>query len=54
VYDVYREKCGRRSGTQGSHHVFKNPTRLGHVVVIHPKKDLDIGLVAAIRKQAGL
>ncbi len=39
---------------QGSHHVFKHPTRPGIVVVPHPKKDLGRGLVKAIRKQAGL
>lgn len=39
---------------RGSHHVFKHPTRSGIVVVPHPKKDLGPGLVAAIRKQAGL
>jgi predicted RNA binding protein YcfA (HicA-like mRNA interferase family) len=39
---------------RGSHHVFKHPERPGHIVVPHPKKDLGIGLVAAICKQAGL
>jgi predicted RNA binding protein YcfA (HicA-like mRNA interferase family) len=39
---------------RGSHHVFNHPHRPGHVVVPHPKKDLGKGLVAAIRKQAGL
>ena len=39
---------------RGSHHVFKHPVMPGHVVVPHPKKDLGKGLVAAIRKQAGL
>jgi len=39
---------------RGSHHVFKHATRPGIVVVPHPKKDLGVGLVAAIRKQAGL
>jgi predicted RNA binding protein YcfA (HicA-like mRNA interferase family) len=39
---------------RGSHHVFKHPDRSGHVVMPHPKKDLGTGLVAAIRKQAGL
>ena len=39
---------------RGSHHVFKHASRPGHVVVPHPKKDLGAGLVAAIRKQAGL
>jgi predicted RNA binding protein YcfA (HicA-like mRNA interferase family) len=39
---------------RGSHHVFKHPPRYGHIVVPHLKKDLGTGLVAAIRKQAGL
>jgi predicted RNA binding protein YcfA (HicA-like mRNA interferase family) len=39
---------------RGSHDVFKHPTRAGIVVVPHPKKDLGTGLLAAIRKQAGL
>jgi predicted RNA binding protein YcfA (HicA-like mRNA interferase family) len=39
---------------RGSHHEFKNPSRPGRVVAPHPKKDLGVGLVAAIRKQAGL
>ena len=38
----------------GSHHIIKHPTRLGHVVVPHPKKDLGLGLVKAIRRQAGI
>jgi predicted RNA binding protein YcfA (HicA-like mRNA interferase family) len=39
---------------RGSHHVFKHADRPGIVVVPHPKKDLGAGLVAAIRRQAGL
>jgi predicted RNA binding protein YcfA (HicA-like mRNA interferase family) len=39
---------------RGSHHVFIHPSRLGIVVVPHPKKDLGKGLVAKIRKQAGI
>jgi len=39
---------------RGSHHVFRYPTRPGIVVVPHPKKDLGKGLVAKIRKQAGI
>jgi predicted RNA binding protein YcfA (HicA-like mRNA interferase family) len=38
----------------GSHHVFKHPTRPGHLTVPHPKKDLGKGLVHKIRKAAGL
>jgi predicted RNA binding protein YcfA (HicA-like mRNA interferase family) len=39
---------------RGSHHVFIHPSRPGIVVVPHPKHELGAGLVAAIRKQAGL
>jgi len=38
----------------GSHHVFKHPTKPGTVVVPHPKKDLGTGLVRAILKAAGI
>jgi len=39
---------------RGSHHVFNHPSKPGLVVVPHPKKDLGKGLVAAIRKAAGI
>lgn len=39
---------------RGSHHVFTHRDHPAPVVVPHPKKDLGIGLVAAIRKQARL
>lgn len=38
----------------GSHHHFKHPKKPGLVTVPHPKKDLPIGTVNSIRKQAGL
>lgn len=38
---------------RGSHNVFRDP-RTGIIIVLpHPKKDLGIGLVRAIYKQAG-
>lgn len=37
---------------KGSHHQFVKDGRT--ITVPHPKKDLGIGLVKAIRKQAGL
>ena len=39
---------------RGSHHQYRHPTKPGTVTVPHPKKDLGIGLVIAIRKQAGI
>jgi predicted RNA binding protein YcfA (HicA-like mRNA interferase family) len=40
-------------GSKGSHHVFHHPTKLGHLTVPHPKKDLGIGLAQKLLKQAG-
>ncbi len=44
----------RLDRVRGSHQVFKHPQWNGSVVVPHPKQDLGIGLIAAIRKQARL
>jgi predicted RNA binding protein YcfA (HicA-like mRNA interferase family) len=38
----------------GDHHIFKHPDRPQTVPVPHPKKDLPIGTVRAIKKLAGL
>lgn len=38
---------------KGSHHKFKHPTNPGHVTVPHPKRDLPIGTVRNIYRQAG-
>lgn len=44
----------RLDRVNGSHHIYKHPSRPGIVVVPHPKKDLRLGLVKAIRQQAGI
>lgn len=41
-------------GTTGSHHHFKHPTRPGKLTIPHPKRELPLGTVRAILKQAGL
>lgn len=38
----------------GSHHMFKHPIRPQTVPVPHPRKDLPLGTMRAIRKLAGL
>ena len=40
--------------TVGSHHQFKHPSNAGKVTVPHSKKDLPVGTVKSISKQAGL
>ncbi|OZI56188.1 type II toxin-antitoxin system HicA family toxin [Bordetella genomosp. 4] len=44
----------RLRGVKGSHHIYHHPDRTGHISVPHPKKDLGVGLVNKILKQAGL
>ena len=39
---------------RGSHHHFKHKVKSGVVTVPHPKKDLPIGTVKSILKQAGI
>ena len=39
---------------KGSHHGFKHPTKPGLVTVPHPKKDLKLGTVKSIERQAGI
>ena len=41
-------------GVKGSHHVYTHPERGGHISVPHPKKDLGVGLVHKLLRQAGL
>lgn len=38
---------------KGSHHQFKHRTKKGKVTVPHPKKDLPVGTLRNIFKQAG-
>ena len=40
------------SSATGSHHSFKHDVKKGRVVVPHPKKDLPIGTIKNIAKQA--
>lgn len=39
---------------RGSHVQFKHPDKVGRVTVPHPKRDLPIGTLRSIEKQAGL
>ena len=38
----------------GSHRQFKHPRKSGRVTVPHPKRDLPIGTLRSIEKQAGI
>jgi predicted RNA binding protein YcfA (HicA-like mRNA interferase family) len=41
-------------GSKGSHHVFNHLSKVGHITVPHPKKDLGVGLVQKLLKHAGI
>jgi predicted RNA binding protein YcfA (HicA-like mRNA interferase family) len=38
---------------KGSHHQFKHPQKAGRVTVPHPKRDLPVGTLKSIFRQAG-
>ena len=40
-------------GGKGDHSKFKHPDRAGHVVVPHPRKDMRLGTLHSIYRQAG-
>ena len=40
-------------GGKGDHEKYKHPNKPGHVVVPHPRKDMPIGTLRNIYKQAG-
>lgn len=44
----------RLRSIKGGHHVFEHPQKPGHISVPHPKKDLGVGLMHKLLKQAGL
>ncbi len=38
----------------GDHHQFRHPHKRGKVTVVHPEKDIPIGTLRSIAKQAGI
>jgi len=40
-------------GGKGDHEKFKRPNKPGHVVVPHPRKDMPLGTLRSIFRQAG-
>ena len=38
----------------GSHKQFKHPTKKGRVTVPHPRRDIPVGTLKSIEKQAGI
>jgi predicted RNA binding protein YcfA (HicA-like mRNA interferase family) len=40
--------------TKGDHWQFKHPTKLGRVTVPHPNRDIPLGTLRSIERQAGI
>jgi predicted RNA binding protein YcfA (HicA-like mRNA interferase family) len=40
-------------GNNGSHHQFKHPNRPGRVTIAHPVRDIPVGTLRSIFRQAG-
>lgn len=38
----------------GDHHQYKHPTKPGRVTITHPVKDIPVGTLKSIEKQAGI
>lgn len=38
----------------GDHHQYKHPTKPGKVTVVHPEKDIPLGTLKSIERQAGV
>ena len=54
VMKVLKEDGWEVVNIRGSHHQFKHPTKTGRVTLPHPKKDLPLGTVRIIYRQAGI
>jgi predicted RNA binding protein YcfA (HicA-like mRNA interferase family) len=54
VIELLQQDGWMLSRTKGSHHIFKHRTKLGHICIPHPRKDLGIGLVEKILKLADI
>ena len=43
----------RLDTVEGDHHNFRHPTKKGKVTVTHPRKDIPVGTLLSIYRQAG-
>jgi len=46
--------AGIKVDQSGSHVQFKRPSKKGRVTVPHPKKDIPVGTLKSIERQAGI
>ena len=54
VINALKQSGWQLDRVRGSHHIFKNPNKPGHVTVPHPRKDLTMRTLKSIELQSGL
>lgn len=54
IIQLLEEDGWRAIAQKGSHIQFKHPEKPGRVTVPHPKRDVAIGTLKSIEKQAGM
>lgn len=54
VINILKEKGWFLHHVTGSHHIFRHPTKPGHVTVPHPRKDMTMRTLKSIERQSGL
>lgn len=54
VLKILKDNGWYEVGCDGDHHQFKHPKKKGHVTLTHPRKDIPVGTLKSIAKQAGV
>jgi predicted RNA binding protein YcfA (HicA-like mRNA interferase family) len=54
IIALLKEDGWREVAQKGSHVQFRHPAKPGRVTVPHPRKDIPIGTLRSIERQAGL
>ncbi len=54
VLKILKDNGWYEVGCDGDHHQFKHPKKKGRVTLTHPRKDIPVGTLKSIAKQAGV
>ena len=54
VLKILKDNGWYEVGCDGDHHQFKHPKKKGRVTLSHPRKDIPVGTLKSIAKQAGV
>ena len=54
VLKILKDNGWYEVGCDGDHNQFKHPKKKGRVTLTHPRKDIPVGTLKSIAKQAGV